>query len=405
MKSRVDGDINIRHLKTDYPAGEDKIRQLEKGGTKMVPCRIESEDDHYVFTYDSGGLMTYDAAMDFPIIQKYEILLKAAELSELTGSYSFTIDPGNLLIDESLSPKIIERSFPDHISDFISEYKALIGTTIDPSHSFEDYLKGGIDLFEQSSLLAEISKAQTLPEITEILSEAAQNERSYNDKTYEVVKKKEYKRLKILLPVFAVLLTAALGLLGYEHFAVGKVDKSTIKATELYFAGDYKSVGKELSWANPEELSDASRYMAAVSAINSSGLSAEQKSVILKESERNRTNKDYLNYWVCIGRQDYVEADQYAQKIMDDEHRAFALALRRSQIEKDPGISGSEKTEQIKELDEEIKALLESINESKYGLTDSEAEAAAEPSTEPRDTEGAEDNTDTAKEEGPKLLN
>lgn len=134
--------------------------------------------------------MTYDAAMDFPIIQKYEILLKAAELSELTGSYSFTIEPGNLLIDESLSPKIIERSFPDHISDFISEYKALIGTTIDPSHSFEDYLKGGIDLFEQSSLLAEISKAQTLPEITEILSEAAQSERSYNDKTYEAVKKK-----------------------------------------------------------------------------------------------------------------------------------------------------------------------------------------------------------------------
>lgn len=405
----MENNVVIKRLRSNYPPGEDVIKQLEKGGGKVVPCRIEGDGDYYVFTYDAADLMPYDEVLKIRNIEKYEFLLRASELSELTDIFSFTLNPENILVDEAFRPVIIERNFISGESDFISEYKALIGSTIDPSHSFEDYLKGGADLYEQNRMLSSVASAKTLAEITGLLARAISEERSYNEKNFEVVKKREYRTLKILLPVFGVIMALSLGLFGYEHFAVSKVNARTIKATDLYFAEDYKSVGKELAKSDVETLSDASRYMAAVSAVKSSGLNANQKENILRALEQYKTNTDYLNYWVCIGRQDYVEADRYAQKFRDNEHRVFALSLRRVQLEKDTGISGSEKTEKINELDEEIKALLESINESKYGLTDSDATAVAEEEsaekTDEKEVTDGESESSEEVEDGPKLLN
>jgi type VII secretion protein EssB len=405
----MENNIVIKRLKANYPAGEGLIKQLEKGGGKAVPCSIESDGDYYVFTYDTAGLMSCDEVLKTRNIEKYEFLLHASELSELTDIFSFTLNPENLLVDEAFRPVIIERNFLNGKSNFISEYKALIGSTIDPSHSFEDYLRGGADIYEQNRLLSSVASAKTLGEITGLLGDAISEERSYNEKNFEVVKKKEYRMLKILLPVFGVIMALSLGLFGYEHFVVSKVNARTIKATDLYFSEDYKSVGKELAKADVETLSDASRYMAAVSAVKSSGLNADQKENILRALEQYKTNTDYLNYWVCIGRQDYVDADQYAQKFRDNEHRVFALSLRRVQLEKDSSISGSEKTEKINELDGEIKALLESINESKYGLTNSDAAAAAEEEpaekTDEKEAPDGESESSEEVEDGPKLLN
>lgn len=405
----MENNIVIKRLKTNYPVGEDVVKQLEKGGRKTVPCSIESDTDHYVFTYDTAGLMSYEEVLKARNIEKYEFLLRASELNELTDTFSFTLNPENILVDEVFRPVIIERNFISGKSNFISEYKALIGSTIDPSHSFVDYLKGGADLYEQNQLLSDVAAAKTLGEITGLLAEAISEERSYNEKNYAMVKKREYRTLKVLLPVFGVIMALSLGLFGYEHFAVSKVNARTIKATDLYFAEDYKSVGKELAKADVETLSDASRYMAAVSAVKSSGLNADQKENILRALEQYKTNTDYLNYWVCIGRQDYVEADQYAQKFRDNEHRVFALSLRRVQLEKDSNISGSEKTEKIGELDGEIKELLESINESKFGLADSDGAASAEeePAEKADDKESADSENESSEEleDGPKLLN
>ena len=58
------------------------------------------------------------------------------------------------------------------------------------------------------------------------------------------------------------------------------------------------SVGKTLTSLNEGKMTDSTRYMAAVSAVRSSGLTAAQKDNILKAINRYKTNKDYLNYWV-----------------------------------------------------------------------------------------------------------
>ena len=415
-KQGENSSFTVRHLMTDYPAGEEKIKQLERG-KMLVPCSIESEDDYYIFTYDASGLMPYeDAACEANLLDKYAILISAGELIDISKHYSFTLNPRNILVDEAYRPKILERSFPVDSADYLTEYKALIGSTLDIEHSYEDYLKGGADLYGKNELLSKVYSAKTEEEIYEALCSAITKERSYREKTFVMVRKSANSLRRVLLPVLVVLMVAALGLAGYEHFAVGRANERKIEATELYFSEDYKSVGGALSYVGAEELSPASRYMAAVSAVKSSGLTAEQKENILKALDRHRTNKDYLSYWVMIGRADYEEADQYAQKFQDNEHRIFALALRKAQVEKDATISGSEKTETVAKLEEEIKKLMEAASEDKYGLrsiggaeasSDVNAEVGAAEGQDGADSQGENDNqdNDAANTSGePKLL-
>ena len=85
-----------------------------------------------------------------------------------------------------------------------------------------------------------------------------------------------------------------------------------------------------------------------------------------------------------MGREDYIAADDYAQKFGDNEHRVFALAQRRAQVSKDSSMSGAKKTATINKLDEEIKKLLEAIKEDKYGLTNKSGASGARCNQLPR---------------------
>ena len=372
-----DKNYTIRHLKTDYPVGEDRIKQLALTSKRLVPCEITSEDDYYVFSYEIKGLKTLDRVKSARLIDKYELLINVSFLEELTDIYSFSLNPDNLMIDIGFRAYVLDRTFQTNDSTFLAEYKALAGAVLDGSHSYEDFLKGGNDLFSQTDVLSKVLAADSVNGVVKAVTEEAAIEQKNLDENFVTVKKEDITRHKVLLPVLCTIMIIALSLLGYEYFYKGR-------------------------------MTDSTRYMAAVSAVRSSGLTAVQKDNILKAINRYKTNKDYLNYWVMIGREDYIAADDYAQKFGDNEHRVFALAQRRAQVSKDSSMSGAKKTATINKLDEEIKKLLEAIKEDKYGLTNkSGASGASAQST----TEASSSNTSSANSSGdnssdePKLLN
>ena len=381
-----DKNYTIRHLKTDYPVGEDRIKQLALTSKRLVPCEITSEDDYYVFSYETNGLKTLDRVKSARLIDKYELLINVSFLEELTDIYSFSLNPDNLMIDIGFRAYVLDRTFQTNDST----------------------LKGGNDLFSQTDVLSKVLAADSVNGVVKAVTEAAAIEQKNLDENFVTVKKEDIARHKVLLPVLCTIMIIALALLGYEYFYKGRTNKKILNATEQYFAEDYGSVGKTLTSINEGKMTDSTRYMAAVSAVRSSGLTAVQKDNILKAINRYKTNKDYLNYWVMIGREDYIAADDYAQKFGDNEHRVFALAQRRAQVSKDSSMSGAKKTATINKLDEEIKKLLEAIKEDKYGLTNkSGASGASAQST----AEASSSNASSANSSGdnssdePKLLN
>ena len=342
------------------------------------------------------------------MIDKYEFLINVSFLEELADIYSFSLNPDNLMTDIGFRAYVLDREFQTNDSSFLAEYKALAGAVLDESHSYEDFLKGGNDLFSQTDLLSKVLAADSVNGVVKALTEAAAIEHKNLDENFVTVKKEELVRHKVLLPVLCTIMIIALALLGYEYFFKGRTNKKILNATEQYFAEDYGSVGKTLTSINEGRMTDSTRYMAAVSAVRSSGLTAAQKDNILKAINRYKTNKDYLNYWVMIGRGDYIAADDYAQKFGDNEHRVFALAQRRAQVSKDSSMSGAKKTATINKLDEEIKKLLEAIKEDKYGLTSKSGDSgAATQSTAEASSSGANSansSGDNSSDE-PKLLN
>lgn len=408
-EEKRDEKLEIRHLKTDYPVSDDRIKQLAANRKRLVYCSISDDEDYYIFTYDIKNFQTFTGVRDARLIDKYEFLLNAGDLAELTAVYSFSLNPNNLLIDAAFRPSVIERNFSIDRNNFLAEYKALIGTTLDDTHSYDDFLRGGEDLFSQSDVLNKVVESKSVSEVFKAISEAAVNERKYEEKNFVTVRKSDIRRNKKLLPVICVVMVLALLFSGYEYFIKGKANETIMIATEQYFAEDYGSVGKTLTSINEGSMSDSARYMAAISAVKSSGLTAVQKDNVLKAIERYRTNQDYLNYWVMVGRQDYIAADEYAQKIGDNEHRVFALAQRKAQVSKDASISGSKKTETINKLDEEIKKLLEAINEDKYGIANGSESGKKETEANTKSGEktgSKEGNIDKAKnDDEPKLLN
>lgn len=404
----VEKNYAIRHLKTDYPVGEDRIKQLKISGRRFVPCEITNEDDYYVFTYDTKGLITFDRVRGARLIDKYDFLINASDLEELADVYSFSLNPNNLMTDIGFRPCVIDRTFRINDNNFLAEYKALAGTILDETHTYEDFLKGGNDLFSQTEVLSKVFSADSVSSVVEALTEAAHKEQKHIDDNFVTVKKEDMARHKVLMPILCTVMVIALVLLGYEYFVKGRTNKKVLSATEQYFAEDYGSVGKTLKPLNEGRMSDSARYIAAVSAVRSSGLTAAQKDNILKAINRYKTNKDYLNYWVMIGREDYLAADDYAQKFGDNEHRVFALAQRRAQVSKDSSMSGSKKTATINKLDEEIKKLLEAIKEDKYGLANESGDSAAEAQAS-ADASGSNAGSTSSSSNGsndePKLLN
>lgn len=403
-----DKNYTIRHLKTDYPVGEDRIKQLARTSKRLVQCEITSEDDYYVFSYETKGLKTLDSVKSARLIDKYEFLINVSFLEELADIYSFSLKPDNLMTDIGFRAYVLDREFQTNDSTFLAEYKALAGAVLDGSHSYEDFLKGGNDLFSQADVLSKVLAADSVNGVVKAVTEAAAIEQKNLDENFVTVKKEDIARHKVLLPVLCTIMIIALALLGYEYFYKGRTNKKILNATEQYFAEDYGSVGKTLTSLNEGKMTDSTRYMAAVSAVRNSGLTAVQKDNILKAINRYKTNKDYLNYWVMIGREDYIAADDYAQKFGDNEHRVFALAQRRAQVSKDSSMSGAKKTATINKLDEEIKKLLEAIKEDKYGLTNKsgDSRASAQSTTEASSSNASSANSsgDNSSDE-PKLLN
>ncbi len=395
--------FEIRHLKTEYLLGGNRINQLSQDAGRLVRCKISEEEDYYRFCFDKRGLADFRMVKDASLLDKYEFLINAGDLYDLTAKYSFSLNPENLLADAAFRPLVADRSFSDGKECFLLEYKALIGATLDPEHRFDDFRKGGADLFAGDEILSKVSAAKSVAEVTEVLSAAVDKERRYRARDFVQIKRSRVKRTRILLPVFGIIMILAIVLAGYEILVKGKVNETILSATDMYFAEDYAGTCKELSDIDETDLPDAARYMAAVSAVKSSGLNSEQKNNILKAIEQYRTNTDYLNYWVMIGQSNYEAADQYAQKFRDNEHRIFALSLRKNQVEKDSSISGTRKTKLVNNLEEKINELLESIQKNKYDLSEDVSGGTENESSENDSESNNENNNKKEAESGDEL--
>lgn len=381
----MEENITIRVLNSNSDIPKDKRSYLTYSNRHLVPCTLTEDEDSFSLNFSTDGL---DSLKDVKL-DELECLLflsNCAELIELGSRYSFTIAPENIFVDRNRIPLVLNRDFGTVESEeFVREYKSLIASFLNDKYTYEDYLKGGQDLFAKDKFLAQIKDMNDADEISGKLMELYSEKKKYNEEHYELVKKGANKYTKILLPIVSVLLVASIVLGVYAMVFKIPLQKKIIDANAAYLNNDYIGVENILLDVPVDKLPYATKYILAVSYIKSASLSQEEK-----QNELNlittKTDEVIFDYWIHMGRLEFTEAIDDAQRLNSDSHLYYAYLCYRDYAENDRSLSGDEKISLISTLNEKIESLAEQLREIQNPEATEPSEDVTEESEETEET-------------------
>lgn len=354
--------FTITKKKTELNAVAEEINCLSYKNKFLAPCLVHSDEEEVSFEFDIARLDFCDKK-NFDRDEKYRFLANCSELYELCGEFEFALKPNNLMCDINLCPRVLVRDKcinPDYREDFLHKYKSLVACVLCPRFTYEDYLNGGEDLFRKNSELSAVMECKDVEELREYLLNSYM---AYVDNQREnkvLVNRKHKTAIKVCVPILIVLAVALGVLASFAYFKMIPFKIELLDADEEYFSGNYIEVQEALADISVDELPFAQKYILSRSYVSSESMTQDQKENVLEGITMN-TNEVVMDYWIYVGRLDFDDAIDQAQKIGDDELLLYALIKQRSNLESDSSISGEAKTEQLNEIDEKISTITDSV--------------------------------------------
>lgn len=357
--------IKYLNLETSIPVGKREFLTFKN--QYLMNCSLNEIEDGYTLTFNTTDLSLLKAVQFNNLEKKCLYLINASNLVNLISKYEFSLNPDNIYIDINMSSFVLDRQLGTLTEEtFIKEYKALIGTILNPSFTFEDYLKGGTDLFKREKRIETIFSLNTIKEIKDKLAEFIDEENKKIAENKTLVNKNANKARIIVIPIISVLLVAALLAAGYLYFFVLPFKTKIIEAQDAFLNSDYYAVTSILSDIDVEDLPKMTRYSLAMSYLKIADLSQKEK-----QSESLHltpiSNDVLLNYWIYIGRNDYQNAIDNAYLMNSDNHLYYAYVSYKNYVEKSLSMSGDEKNQLLSTINSEIDKIgekIRSLNES-----------------------------------------
>lgn len=340
---------------------EKEIRFLLANENKhLLDCEIEETDDECIFKFDDEGLYGFETVNVLSKEEKYRLLVNIADIEELSEEYCFCLSPSNIVYDINLVPKILIRDKRTKESDFYIQYKALVSSVLYNKYTFEQYI-GGSAKVPEKSFIKNVDDTKSLKE--ELLKRYLK-ERETNINTKVQVKKSEYKKLKLSIPITALI---AVGILVYGifvQFVRLPYKEKLITAYGSYMSSDYIKVEDTLQSIKIEKIPKDVKYILARSYIFTEGLTTEQRDNLLEYTDIN-IDTNIFDFWIALGRCEFGTAEDIAKKIGNNEFLLFTYIKHSAYLKADVTITGEEKESAISDLDKKIKELSESMGVNK----------------------------------------
>ena len=316
----------------------------------LASCELCEADDGIELAFDCEGLEPAAMLMKKSKEEKYRFLVNAADLDKLSTEYEVSLSPDNLLVDINLRPQAMMRDAKhDSSPDFLSKYKALIGSILQPKYKYDDYLSGGDDLYKKQKLLSKIIAPESVEEIKDGIITEYNKTITKQKRTKKQVSKKYVIACNILIPILAASLIASCFFLWISMFVDIPFKSDVIDANSAYIAGEYIETQRALSRYDVSELSFESRYFLSRAYVITEALTDVQKDNILMGLTL-RTDPVIFDYWILLGRLDFDEAIDIAQRLGDDELLLFAYLKYEVVVRNDISMPGEEKTALLGDL-------------------------------------------------------
>ena len=334
--------------------------QIERKSKYLLDCKVKRTLDEVSFEFTYHQEQPFEKIRELSIVFKYQALINIQNLINDVKRIKISLNPGNLTYDTNMMPKAIMRDIYKDTSfnenDFISQYKALIGYVLQNKYSFEDYYQGGNQLLNKNKITTPFLEAKTLNELVDILNKEYNNVQNKLKNNYIEVDKRKFKRLKIINRVGIGLLIISIFVGGY--FGGYRLYEETLfnQANEAYIKQDYISVRDILENIGVSRMNINTKYILAFSNVKVESLTDEQQNNILSSVSLN-SDERILEFWIYLGKSDMEEAIDIAKQLGNEEYIAYGYMKEKAIIENDTSLSGSEREEKLKEIENNLEEL------------------------------------------------
>lgn len=353
-------DLQVRKADMDARSNYDVCR-LVFPRPEFIHCTYEEEKEEIVFHYDIAG---YQCFSEIKSERRDTILINLIDckrLLEVCQKYRIQLSPENLYFNIHnqvfvLHRDVYERGTEFDYNDFIDQYRALIGFSLQEKYSFEDYLHGGMDLLGKDKFLSSLLKLKTIEEITAYLQEALDTVLEEYRKNKVMVDKKRYRWSRRKLVLTSILAGVFLGISAYLLLWVVPYEQDVNQANEQFLRKRYNEVTDILGEYPISRLSVSNKYILAYSFVQGENLTTEQKNNIISAMSLD-TNEKVLDYWIYLGQLEVESAEEIAQQISQEDLLLYAYLKEKNMLENNIDIDGTEKKSRLETLNQEIETL------------------------------------------------
>lgn len=327
-----------------------------------VPLEVsETADEFYLSFTISKDKKQWEDMKKLPRNEKLRAVNNLTKLFELIPTRVTTfIHPENLLFDENLIPQVIYRGIRNFVFPFelreaelLKQLKCLILSLFNEKFSFDELYNGALEKANATEFQRKVAKTEDINLLKKILLKNYQLEQEKSEKTMRLVPKRRFTLYK-QLTIWLILLTIAFSIpLSYMIFIKTPYQNNLLKANREFLATDYVNVIKALQHEDIEKLPHQTKYILAYSFIKVEKLSAKQKDSIMKNVSL-KSDSNYLKYWIQNGIGDFDESIDVAKYMDDPQLVMYGLIKKLEQIKNNPNLSGADRDEQAKEIQDEL---------------------------------------------------
>lgn len=250
-------------------------------------------------------------------------------------------------------------------------------------YSFDNLYNGSLASARGTQFEKSILDAKTIRDIADILEEAYVKENTAVHKNISRVPKKKYRTFRGLAVGFIIVAVLLAVPVSYFAFVKVPLQNDLLTANENFLKTDYDKVITGLEDIDPEKMPQSVQYELAYSYVDGEKMSDKKKENIMHTISL-KSDPQNLLYWIYNGRGEFDKSLDIAKLLDDPSLAMYSLTKQIEQVQNDTTLSGDEKVEKLKTLEESLKEYDDKLNEQ---ASETEDEAATQTEDESTNTE------------------
>lgn len=268
------------------------------------------------------------------------------------------ICPENIIFDTSYSPLFLHYGVKESIAPYeldpelvCLEIKAIVASLIDEQYEFEKYVNYH-ETIKLSQLAKSIMGAADLHELEEIVKRQIQELEKNENQLVHIPKRNWYIRKYTMIGLIVFFIPTLFFSMYYFLYLQPK-QAAFIKSNEYFLDKRYSDVINGLENYNFRDMPFVVQYELASSYIVNESLTEKQRKTI-QNMITLRTDRQYLLYWISIGRGLNKDAIDIARLLEDQDLIVYGLLKYRDEIKANNKLSGEEKEKELNSINKEI---------------------------------------------------